>query len=198
MSRQYQEQLIEQAVLSTTKAMEDKLDEEIQKLGDVEVEDEMELLRARRMMQMRENAAKKQKFLSAGHGNLTEVPEKEFFGEIKKSRHVVCHFFRGSNRHCHILDEHLTLLARKHLETRFLKVDAEKSPFLTEKLGIWMLPTLTLIQDSKVVDHIVGLDELGGDADFSTKTLEWKLASLGVIDPPQSSSLSDSEDEDED
>lgn len=30
-----------------------------------------------------------------------------------------------------IVDKHLTLLARKHLETKFCKISAEKCPFLT-------------------------------------------------------------------
>jgi hypothetical protein len=36
------------------------------------------------------------------------------------------------------------------LETRFCKIDAEKSPFLCDKLKIFMLPTLALICNSKV------------------------------------------------
>ena len=46
------------------------------------------------------------------------------------------------------------------------QIDAEKSPYLTEKLKIWMLPTLALIKNEKVIDYIVGLDDVGGSDDF--------------------------------
>lgn len=51
----------------------------------------------------------------------------------------------------------------------YLQINAEKSPFLTEKLRIFMLPTLALVKKEKVVDYVVGFDELGGTDDFSTE-----------------------------
>lgn len=36
-------------------------------------------------------------WLSKGHGELREIPsEKDFFGEVKDSKNVVCHFYRNS------------------------------------------------------------------------------------------------------
>ena len=66
---------------------------------------------------------------------------------------------------------HLDMLSKKHLETKFAKIDAEKSPFLTERLKIWMLPTLALISKEKVLDYVVGFDDLGGTDDFPTEHL---------------------------
>ncbi len=68
-----------------------------------------------------------------------------------------------------------------HLHTRRAQIDAEKSPFLVEKLKVWMLPTLALIRSEKTVDYLVGLDELGGRDDFSTETLRVRLAAAGVV-----------------
>ena len=62
-----------------------------------------------------------------------------------------------------------------------LQIDAEKSPFLVERLKIWMLPTLALIKSEKTVDYVVGLDELGGTDDFKTDTLRARLAAAGVL-----------------
>lgn len=42
----------------------------------------------------------------------------------------MCHFYRNTLP-CHVMDKHLAALARKHLETKFIKVHAEKAPFLT-------------------------------------------------------------------
>jgi hypothetical protein len=53
------------------------------------------------------------------------------------------------------MDKHLAILANKHMETRFIKVHAEKSPFLTEKLRIVILPTLALVKNAKVDDYVV-------------------------------------------
>ncbi|PRQ22818.1 putative thioredoxin-like protein [Rosa chinensis] len=71
-----------------------------------------------------------------------------------------------------VVDKHLSILAKQHIETRFMKINAEKSPFLAEKLKIVVLPTLALIKNAKVDDYVVGFDELGGKDDFSTEELE--------------------------
>ena len=47
----------------------------------------------------------------------------------------------------------MAILAKQHMETRFIKVHAEKSPFLTEKLRIVVLPTLALVKNAKVDDY---------------------------------------------
>eukprot|EP00878_Enallax_costatus_P026525 GHUV01028470.1.p1 GENE.GHUV01028470.1~~GHUV01028470.1.p1 ORF type:complete len:145 (+),score=42.59 GHUV01028470.1:184-618(+) len=61
------------------------------------------------------------------------------------------------------------------------QINAEKSPYLTDKLKIWMLPTLALIKSEKVLDYVVGFDDLGGRDDFSTEALADRLAAVDVI-----------------
>ena len=67
------------------------------------------------------------------------------------------------------------------LETKFARIDVEKSPFLTERLKIWMLPTLALISKEKVLDYVVGFDDLGGTDDFPTEHLRLCLAAKGML-----------------
>jgi hypothetical protein len=55
---------------------------------------------------------------------------------------MVVHFFRGVTPRCQIVDAHLYKLASTHLETRFVKIDAEKNPFLVERLGVIIMPTI--------------------------------------------------------
>lgn len=118
-----------------------------------------------------------------GHGTYTELAdEKEFFEISKKSPNIVCHFFRDSTERCRIVDMHLKILAEKHLEAKFCKVNAEKSPFLTQRLRIKVLPTIALIKDSKTKDFIVGFADLGNCDDFSTEMLEWRIAQSNTID----------------
>lgn len=53
------------------------------------------------------------------------------------------------------MDKHLSILAKQHIETHIVKINAEKSPFLAEKLKIVVLPTLALIKNAKVDDYVV-------------------------------------------
>lgn len=55
------------------------------------------------------------------------------------------------------MDKHLAILAKQHMETRFVKINAEKSPYLSEKLRIVVLPTLALVKNAKVEDYVVSL-----------------------------------------
>ena len=53
----------------------------------------------------------------------------------------MCHFYRSS-RPCDSMHRHLALLAAQHLETKFVKLQAEKAPFLTgEKESAHEAPT---------------------------------------------------------
>lgn len=154
--------------------------------------EEMELLRASRVKQMQKAQARRQ----IGHGEYTEIGgsgnEKEFFDTAKQSTKMVCHFYRKATERCQIFDMHLTELAKSHPETRFVKIDAEKSPFLCDKLRIIMLPTVACVLRGKVKDYIVGFDDMGGSDEFDTEVLEWRLGETGILDytgalegPPQ-------------
>ncbi|KAK9690961.1 hypothetical protein RND81_09G166400 [Saponaria officinalis] len=174
------QQILEKQVLTVAKAMEEKLDEEIAALDRLE-DDDLEVLRERRLQQMKKMAEKRSRWISLGHGEYSEIPaEKEFFSVVKASERVVCHFYR-ENWPCKVMDKHLSILAKQHIETRFVKINAEKSPFLAEKLKIVVLPTLALIKNAKVENYVVGFDELGGKDDFSTEDLEERLGQYQVI-----------------
>ena len=100
---------------------------------------------------------------------------------MKVVERMACPFSR-ENWPCKVMDKHLDLLAKKHLETKFVKVHAEKFPYLTEKLQIWMLPTLALIRREKVIDYICGFDDFGGKDDFKTEVLACRLANQAMIE----------------
>ncbi|CAL9188898.1 unnamed protein product [Musa hybrid cultivar] len=179
MDESHAKQILEQQVLTVARAVEDKIDDEIAALDRLDLDD-FEDLRERRLQQLKKMAEKRSRWLSLGHGEYTEIPEKEFFAAVKASDRVVCHFYR-ENWPCKVMDKHLSILAKQHIETRFLKIHAEKSPFLTEKLRIIVLPTLALVKNAKVEDYVVGFEELGGTDDFSTEELEERLAKSQVI-----------------
>lgn len=68
------------------------------------------------------------------------------------------------------------------METRFIKIDAEKSPFLAERLKIVLLPTVVMTRDGHTIDMLEGFDDLGGNDKFTTKDMEKRLARNGAID----------------
>ena len=141
---------------------------------------------------MKQAASQQQDWVSKGHGKYEEIAgEREFFDICKQSNKVVCHFFRDSTIRCKIFDKHLSLLAPKHLETKFVKLNVERAPFLCERLKIRVLPTLAIVLNNVTKDYIKGFDELGGTDDFTTETLEWRLGcsdalsySGNILEPP--------------
>ncbi|XP_059147398.1 thioredoxin domain-containing protein 9-like [Physella acuta] len=172
---------LENHLLQATKMIESQLDAEIERLEKLD-DDDLEVLRQRRLDAMKKAATQKQEWLAAGHGEYSEVAdEKEFFDACKKSKKVVCHFYRDSTFRCKIVDKHLTEIASKHIETKFIKIDAERSKFLVERLRIKVIPTICLAKDGKTVDYIVGFDELGGVDDFPVEMLEWRLGRSDMI-----------------
>lgn len=176
------EQIIQQQIANAAAELESHLDREINSL-DAMSSDDLNALRAQRMNELKEQAKKKQEWLQNGHGEYDELPgEKEFFEISKKSANVIAHFYRDATERCKIVDHHLKILAKKHIEAKFCKVNAENSPFLTQRLRIKVIPTIAIIKDSKTKDYIVGFTDLGNRDDFSTEMLEWRIAQSGVIE----------------
>ena len=109
-------------------------------------EDELKALRQKRLQAMKKAQEEKEGWLANGHGKYEEIPdEATFFAECKKAKNLVVHFYREATFRCKIVDKHLQILAAKHLEAKFLKIDAEKSPFLIRRLKIRVLPTICLV-----------------------------------------------------
>uniref|UniRef100_A0A1B0G528 Phosducin domain-containing protein n=2 Tax=Glossina TaxID=44049 RepID=A0A1B0G528_GLOMM len=162
--------------------LEKQLDEQLDRLDNLDTDD-LKAIREQRIKEMKEINQKKQEWLKNGHGTYSELAdEKEFFEISKKSPNIVCHFYRDTTERCRIVDMHLKILAGKHIEAKFCKVNAEKSPFLTQRLRIKIIPTIVLIKDSKTKDFVVGFTDLGNCDDFSTDMLEWRIAQSGAID----------------
>lgn len=123
------------------------------------------------------------KCVSQGHGEYEELSdEKGFFEKSKLSPNMVLHFYKDGSTRCKIVDHHLKILCAQHLETRFVKLNVTRFPFLTERMKIRVIPTIVSIVDSISKDFIVGFTELGNCDDFSTEMLEWRLARSQVID----------------
>lgn len=172
---------LSQQLDKAAKIVEDQVDKEIEKLDKLN-EDDYEVLREKRLAALKKLNNQKNEWRLQGHGEYQELAdEKDIFQAYKKSKNVVCHFFRNETFRCKIVDKHLTKLAQKHIETRFCKVNAERCPFLVERLQIKVIPTIAIIHNEKVCDYIVGFTDLGNHDEFSTEMMEWRLAQSKVI-----------------
>ena len=170
-----------EGILQVALAEERRLDAQLQKMETLD-EDDFEALRQKRRLELQRTVRQNQDWTQLGHGSYSEVNDtKDFFNLCKKSSRVVAHFYRGVTPRCQIVDAHLEKLSRTHLETRFIRVDVEKNPFLVERLGIILMPTIVLIKDGKTEHSILGFDEFGGTDDFSTDDVAFVLSHHGVL-----------------
>ncbi|EGI70149.1 PREDICTED: thioredoxin domain-containing protein 9 [Acromyrmex echinatior] len=175
------EAVLQQKVIEVANHVEQQLDAELDKLDNFDIND-YEKIRANRLNELKRMQKQKQDWLVSGHGEYAELyDEKEFFEVSKKSENIVCLFYKDDSPRCKIVDHHFKILAKKHIEARFCKLNVERCPFLTERLRIRIIPTIALIVNSKTKDYIVGFTELGNCDNFSTETLQCRLAQSGVI-----------------
>jgi hypothetical protein len=176
------EEYVREGTLHALQSLEAQLDAKLQELGSLE-DDDLRRIRIQRLKAIKLEAQKKEEWRIQGHGWYQEIADqKQWFDEVKNNQRVVCHFYRPTSDSCQILDKHLEILARKHIETRFIKINAEKSPFLSDRLGIEILPTIIMTKDNFTEDRIEGFDELGGTMRFPTLVLEKRLSLKGIID----------------
>ena len=84
---------------------------------------------------MKEDAKKKKEIAAQKakekYGQYREIIETEFLDTMLKNKRVVCHFYHNDFERCKIMDKHLIKIASEHPETLFVKINAEKTPFLT-------------------------------------------------------------------
>jgi hypothetical protein len=187
------------ALLQSTRAQEQAVEEELTRYDRLLEDDEaLEVLRQKRMKILQKQHARQQQWKALGHGTYDELGggqdsrdvAREFFQASKESERLVVHFYRPSTRYCDVFHAHLSKLAPKHMETKFVKINVEDCDhqgggpsFLVERLGVTVMPTLVLVKDRNAFHHIRGFDELGGTEDFSAHALAYVLGRHGAIDP---------------
>lgn len=179
---------VERALLAAALEQERQLDAQLERAGviadkgDVELEDDLDSIRRRRLEQMKSQHKHKQDKQSTGHGTYEDLmDEKEFFAKAKESDRMCVMFWRPETWRCEIVDKHFRELCRKHWYTRFCRINAEKVPFLCERLNIWCLPSVVCIKKGKTDHTIVGFSELSGD-EHTTEEYEALLGKWEMVD----------------
>lgn len=79
-----------------------------------------------------------------------QVQEGDFLEVVTAAPRVVCHFFHREFERCKIIDKHLTVLARKYFDTRFIKLSAPVRSYLY--LHACLLPSLQKSANSCMCD----------------------------------------------
>ncbi|KAK4417420.1 Thioredoxin domain-containing protein PLP3B [Sesamum alatum] len=176
-ARDYQKELLAQEKAPASSSFNEEVD-----LDELMDDPELEKLHADRIAALKKEAEKRQELKMQGHGEYREITEADFLGEVTGSEKVVCHFYHREFYRCKIMDKHLKSLAPRHLNTKFIKLDAENAPFFVTKLGIKTLPCVILFRKGVATDRLVGFQDLGGKDDFATRTLEIFLVKKGIIE----------------
>jgi len=173
---------INNAVNKVIAEEEAKLDNKLEKLSRMN-EDDLAELRAKRLEDLKKKQMQRSKWLANNHGRIHEImDQKQFFENVKSTKHVICLFYSKTSKWSHILQEHLTLIAQKHLECKFIQIESQYAPFLIERLNIWMMPTLVLAKANKVSTQLRGLDWCAPDGKIDTIRLEHKLFEYGFLE----------------
>lgn len=159
---------------------EDDLIEALEK----ESEHDVSGLRERRLQQLHEEVVRARIMRDQGStGGYQEIKDEKAIMDITtQTKLVVVHFFRSDFNRCRILDTHLEVLAPKHFDTRFLRINVDNCPFLVAKLKIQVLPTLLAFVNGTTVDRVLGFEGVGrGGDNFKTWQLEGRLLQSGVL-----------------
>jgi thiol-disulfide isomerase/thioredoxin len=170
---------------------------------------ELRMLRDARLKEMKKTHKEKVENIGKGHGQYREIAQDEFLAEVTGSARVICHFYHNDFPRCKIMDHHIQKLVGRHIETKFVKINAEKAPFFVEKvrrqqchiglsrlisciclcqLSIRTIPTLLLFFDGVAKGKILGFEGLtddmpaGKEDEWPTIKLARLLASGGAID----------------
>lgn len=167
--------------------------------SDLELEDDDEIMvkiRAKREAEMKAAFAQNDQRRQKGHGLYREIKEDEFLPSVTKSYNCVVHFYHNDFARCKVVDKHLSVIAQKHHECKFVHLNAEKSPFFVQKLQITTLPTIVYFKNGIAVDRSVGFEDFGMRDNFKTEVLEKIIRKLGLI-PKMDDDSSDDEEEKE-
>ncbi|KAG8134930.1 hypothetical protein E2320_007992 [Naja naja] len=142
--------------LKQLKEAEDDFDEEDLKA--------VEMYRKQRLAELKA-LQKRQRF-----GELNEISGNQYVKEVTNAPKDVIPT-------CALVNRHLSLLAIKFPETKFVKAIAKSC---IENYHDNCLPTIFIYKNGKIEGKLIGVVEFGGTA-LTVEDLEWKLAEFGAI-----------------
>ncbi|KAH9250612.1 hypothetical protein BASA83_005559 [Batrachochytrium salamandrivorans] len=155
-------------------------DEDDELFRELEEEDDDGLsaaFRERRMEQLNAEVSRMRQLEQEKHGRYETVyTEKEILHITTTTDRCIVHFSHKDFRRCQLMDRHMEDLAKKHVKTRFIKIDVADAPFLVEKLKIQILPCIMAFVGGITVDKLLGFEGVSEKDDFPTSALEKRLS----------------------
>lgn len=159
-------------------------DDEDALIAALEEDEDQDLVafREQRLQQLHAEVSRARTMKNQGNGTYTELKDEKSVMDLTTSnKYAIVHFFKPDFGRCGVMDRHLEQLATKHFDTRFIKINVENAPFLVTKLKVQVLPCVICFVDGIGVDRIIGFEGIGFGDDFSTKDLEARLLTSGVL-----------------
>lgn len=130
-------------------------------------DDELLALRRARMQSMKQQAVEEAEWRGKQHGEYREIGQDDFFNVVVREKggsdQCCVHFYHKDFETCKVMDRYLSQIARSMLSVRFVKIDAERAPFLVERLHVTMLPCCLLFKNDVCVDRILGFEGCAGE-----------------------------------
>ncbi|ORM40362.1 Thioredoxin domain-containing protein 9 [Babesia sp. Xinjiang] len=174
------------ALLEKEREVEEELDNirHIEtKISQLRDDEAMERFREARLRKLKETNAKRLEYMNNGYCRLVDVDsDSQFFDVCRNTQYVVAHFYRPTTVRSKYLDEKMHELCQVYFNTKFIRVNVERTPFLCERFNIWCIPTLMIIIDGKTNHSVVGFDEFGGDG-FTLDDFSKVLNKHGIVPP---------------
>ncbi|XP_052636975.1 phosducin-like protein 2 [Harpia harpyja] len=115
------------------------------------------------------------------YGELREICGEQYVKEVTNAPEdvwVIIHLYRSSMPMCLLVNEHLSLLARKFPEVKFLKAIVNSC---IQNYHDRCLPTILVYKTGEIKGRFIGVAECGGIY-LKVEELEWKLAEVGAIE----------------
>ncbi|NWY61747.1 PDCL2 protein, partial [Chionis minor] len=115
------------------------------------------------------------------YGELREICGEQYVKEVTNAPEdvwVIIHLYRSSIPMCLLVNEYLSLLAKKFPEVKFLKAIVNSC---IQNYHDRCLPTILLYKTGEIKGRFIGVAECGG-LHLKVEELEWKLAEVGAIE----------------
>ncbi|KAI5191080.1 hypothetical protein NEMIN01_1349 [Nematocida minor] len=112
---------------------------------------------------------------------LREITDETLLCKKTKTDTLIVHFYDKSFKRCKEMNAVLEEIAPKYPAIQFLCAEAEKFPFLTERLEIEQLPYLATFSEGYFMGGIIGFQDIG-EENLDKSLLEQYIKQSSLLD----------------
>ncbi|KAL7671837.1 hypothetical protein ACOME3_006757 [Neoechinorhynchus agilis] len=132
--------------------VENEIDNEIERMKNLD-DNELGIIRQQRINELKRRQADREKWLEQGRGKLCVLErEHDFFEHCKQNSRSVCFFWTDQNpTTSDMILTKMAKIAKDHPETKFLRADLLKFPFLSKKLLMDDCACIVAILNTRII-----------------------------------------------